>query len=393
VRLALVVQRYGEDFSGGAEAHCRSLAQRLSARHEITVLASCARDYLTWENHYPAGEDRDAEVRVLRFEAQPRRPQVLREISERVWSGHATRHEERRWFEENGPVTPGLHDYLKTHGDEYDRVLFWTYRYWQTWDGLPLVADRAILVPTAERDWAIRMGVLGEFFRLPRGYIFLTPEEQALVEDRCEGALPPSCVIGAGIAPDQGRGAPGRDTVDLTGLGIEDPYILYVGRLDTNKGCRSLFDYFTAYASTRDGAPQLVLAGQAAMTIPTHPKMKVLGFVDDSTRAALMAGARVLVAPSLYESLCMVVLEAWNVGLPVLVNGRCDVLRGQTVRANGGLYYRDFLEFCETLDFFMRQPEQAAVLGAQGTAYVEREYRWPTVMAKLEKFLAGSDAS
>tara|TARA_B100000315_G_scaffold247247_1_gene275697 strand:+ start:1493 stop:2674 length:1182 start_codon:yes stop_codon:yes gene_type:complete len=388
LKLALVVQRYGEGFSGGAEAHCRSLAQRLSDNHEVTALASCARDYLTWENHYPAGEDRDAKVSVLRFEARPRRPQALREISERVWAGTAQRHEERAWFEENGPVTPGLHNYLEDHGDEYDLILFWTFRYWQTWDGLPLVADRAVLVPTAERDWAIRMEVLGEFFRLPRGYLFLTPEEQTLVEDRCEGALPPSCVIGAGIAPAPAPGAPGHISGVLAGLGVTAPYILYLGRLDPNKGCRSLFDYFTAYASTRDDAPHLVLAGQAAMEIPTHPKITPLGFVSDTTRANLMSGARVLVAPSLYESLCMVVLEAWNVGLPVLVNGRCDVLRGQTIRANGGLYYCDFLEFCEALDFFMRKPEQASVLGTQGTCYVQREYRWPTVMAKLEAFLA-----
>src|SRR6185436_7908412 len=55
VKLACVVQRYGADIAGGSELHCRDLAKRLAARHEITVLTSCARDYVTWENSYPPG--------------------------------------------------------------------------------------------------------------------------------------------------------------------------------------------------------------------------------------------------------------------------------------------------------------------------------------------------
>jgi hypothetical protein len=59
VRLAFVVQRYGSDIAGGSEAHCRAIAHRLSPRHEITVLTTCAADYVTWANVYPAGESSD----------------------------------------------------------------------------------------------------------------------------------------------------------------------------------------------------------------------------------------------------------------------------------------------------------------------------------------------
>ena len=50
MKLAFVVQRYGADIAGGSEMHCRQLAERLSSRHDITVLTTCARDYVTWEN-------------------------------------------------------------------------------------------------------------------------------------------------------------------------------------------------------------------------------------------------------------------------------------------------------------------------------------------------------
>jgi glycosyltransferase involved in cell wall biosynthesis len=92
--------------------------------------------------------------------------------------------------------------------------------------------------------------------------------------------------------------------------------------------------------------------------------------------------------PSPYESLSMVVLEAWNHSLPVLVNARCAVLRGQVRRADGGLHYRTGDQFAAALDYLLDRPEAARTLGAQGLRYVEREYRWPTVMQKVETVLA-----
>jgi len=107
MKLALVVQRYGPDFSGGSEAHCRHLAQRLAERHEVTVLTSRARDYLTWRSEYAAGEQFDGDVRVLRFTAARRRLTRLRELSDIVFAGAGTPQEETAWFEENGPRMPG----------------------------------------------------------------------------------------------------------------------------------------------------------------------------------------------------------------------------------------------------------------------------------------------
>ena len=54
-----------------------------------------------------------------------------------------------------------------------------------------------------------------------------------------------------------------------------------------------------------------------------------------------MAAAELLIMPSYFESLSMVALEAWALGRPVLANGRCDVLKGQCIRSNAGLYYEN----------------------------------------------------
>jgi hypothetical protein len=47
VKLAVVVQRYGADINGGAEQHARYVAERLARHHEVEVLTTSARDYVT----------------------------------------------------------------------------------------------------------------------------------------------------------------------------------------------------------------------------------------------------------------------------------------------------------------------------------------------------------
>jgi glycosyltransferase involved in cell wall biosynthesis len=124
------------------------------------------------------------------------------------------------------------------------------------------------------------------------------------------------------------------------------------------------------------------------MPIPEHPLIRPLGFVDVAVREALLRKARALIVPSPFESLSMVLLEAWNHGLPALVNARCKVLRGQVERADGGLYYGNTVEFIAALDYLLDHPDAARQLGRQGLAYVDREYRWPIVMNKIEALLA-----
>src|SRR5229473_3169364 len=67
MKLCFVVQRYGPEVLGGSEHLCRLVAERLASQHEVDVLTTCARDYVTWKNEYTAGSDRVRGVVVRRF--------------------------------------------------------------------------------------------------------------------------------------------------------------------------------------------------------------------------------------------------------------------------------------------------------------------------------------
>lgn len=383
MRLAFVVQRYGASIAGGSEAHCRELAQRLGPAHDITVLTTCATDYLTWANALPAGVSTDGPVRVIRFPVRrPRRMKRFADISDEVFDGGAPRERQEEWFRENGPDAPGLLEYLSADRTTFDLVVFWTFRYAPSYFGVPIVQERAVLVPTAEDDPAITLEVLEEYFQKPRGYLFLTPEEEALVSARAGRRLEPAATIGVGLEPAiaAGRGV-------LARYDIPSEYVLYLGRVDRNKGCQTLFEYFEDYAVSPDAAT-LVLAGPLTLQVPRHPRIKALGYVPDETRRALLTHARLLVVPSRYESLSIALLEAWNHAVPALVNRDCRVLRGQVERANGGVSYRSSSEFREGLEYLLCRPDARDAFGRQGLAYVDREYRWPIVLGRVESLLS-----
>ena len=118
------------------------------------------------------------------------------------------------------------------------------------------------------------------------------------------------------------------------------------------------------------------------LPIPPHPRIRHVGFLDDSDKFDAIAAAELLIMPSYFESLSMVAVEAWALGRPVLANGRCDVLKGQCLRSNAGLYYERYEEFVEALYALESNGPLNARLGQNGRDYFQRHYAWPVIEQK-----------
>ncbi len=126
MRIGVVIQRYGLEIGAGAERHCRDVVERLSDRMDLEVLTSCARDYLTWENEYPAGPGQENGVPVRRFPTTGTRDRRFRRRAARVYGVAHTLQDEMEWLRAQGPVVPGLLQHLDAHPLDEDAVSFFT---------------------------------------------------------------------------------------------------------------------------------------------------------------------------------------------------------------------------------------------------------------------------
>lgn len=385
MRIAFVVQRYGLHVSGGAELHCRQVVERLTSEPEfdVEVLTTCAQDYVTWENVYSPGRNTVNGVPVQRFSTTCVREESFGDRSARLFGRPHEFHDEMDWLHAQGPVVPDLLHHLAKHHLDYDAFVFFTYIYYPTVLGLRLVADRALLVPTAHDEPAIYLDIYKALFQSPRAFLYNTAEEQRFLEDLFGIAHVPGEVVGVGIdVPKRLESEAFRRKYDLG-----TPYIVYLGRVSRSKNCEELFDYFVRYKTRHSTPLTLVLAGKVEMPLPKHSDIRALGFVSDEDKFNALTGAEIMLLPSKYESLSMAFLESLGCGTPVLCNGTSDVLRGHCHRSNAALYYLNYPEFEVSLEIMLKNTRLRHILGQNGVAYVREHYTWGHVLQKYKRLL------
>jgi glycosyltransferase involved in cell wall biosynthesis len=387
LRLAFVTQRYGPDVAGGSESLARAVAERLAVDDRVTVLTTCARDYVTWRNELPPGREELNGVEILRFASEQERDLAsFNAFAEPLYGREASDEEEREFLRRQGPYVPALAEHIAAHADEYDAVLFFTYLYYPTWAGLRAAPERSILVPTAHDEPALRLRIFREVFEQPRAFAFCSAPEEALVRERFPIGARPTRVTGIGIdTPERPDSAGFAKRYALDGR----PFALYAGRIDAGKGCTEMLDFYARYRAEVRDPVELVLIGRAAMSVPDTPGVRYLGFVSEDEKHAAMAGAQVVLCSSPFESLSIVLLESWALGTPALVNAQSAVLKDHCLRSNAGLYYANADEFAAALDWLATRPALRSALARNGRRYVAEHYRWPTV---IERYRALIDA-
>ncbi|MEO8678002.1 MAG: glycosyltransferase [Vicinamibacterales bacterium] len=385
MKVAVVVQRYGADINGGAEQHARYVAEHLGPQVQVEVLTTCAHhDYVSWKNELPEGVEQVNGIPVRRFPvSRERDPIEFSKISSRVFTETHSVNDELAWLEAEGPTSPALVAYIRAHEADYDFFIFFSVRYPHSFHGARAVPSKAIVVPTAERDSALGLGIYPPIFRGVRALMYNSYEERATIHGVAKNESVPGVVVGVGSEiPERSNAGRFRQK-----YGMRDRFMIYVGRIDENKGCAELFEYFEHYSASLVDGMHLVLIGAPIIPIPRHDRIHHLGFVDDQDKYDAMAAAELLVMPSYLESLSMAALEAWAMGKPVLANARCEVLQGQCIRSNAGLFYENFQEFSETLRAIDSSPTLQNVLGKNGRAFFERNYSWPVVVKKYTDML------
>jgi glycosyltransferase involved in cell wall biosynthesis len=386
VKLGFVLPRFGIEVNRGAETAARMIAERLVQRDgwSAEVFTTCAIDSHTWRNELPPGTFDVNGVTVHRFAARTKDVDAFHRRSIELFRAprSVSDADAYAWIDMQGPVCPEVVD--AAAASDCPLVTFHPYLYWPTVHGVARMAERAVLHPATHDEAPIYFRPFRDVFVRPRALAFWTDEERDLAQ-RCfpETATHPQCVVGIGVDPGAGDVAAARDAI---GLG-DVPYVLCLGGVTEMKGTVALARFFEAYKRRHPGPLALVFAGPVADAPPPVDGALLVGAVDEATKWGLLRGATALVSPSAYESLSLVVLEAWAAGTPVLVNGLCPPTRGHCTRSGGGLWYDGFASFEVALHRLVTDAPLRDAMARAGRTYVDTFFRWDVVLDRYVRFL------
>ena len=399
-KIALVVQRYGTEVNGGAELHCRLIAEHLNAGYDLEILTSCAKNHITWFDEYEAGVTEINGVSVRRFATgNDHNRKKLRLVTRKLYNKRTyqkllhflglnklnlaaiTDKDYADWIQYQGPYLPQLIQYLREHESGFDVLIFFTYLYYPTVEGLKVAPQKSILIPTAHDEPPIYFPIFRQVFNSPEAILYNTESEKKFVEKLFNNQSVYSDIAGVGIEVPAEAGK--VNVANITGS--NNDYLIYIGRIDALKGCAMLFEYLVRYNQTTEKPVKLILAGQATMQIPADKNITALGFVDDDTKNAVLQNAKALVMPSFYESLSLVTLESMAYGVPVIANQNCEVLKDHIENSQAGFLFDDFTSFKTALDTLFDPGTNLGTMRRNAINYVAQNYSWTSTLQKYRK--------
>ena len=381
-RIAFVVPRYGPDILGGAETHCRVLAENLRAHGaDVEVLTTCAVDHFTWRNAKPEGTELIGGVPVHRFPVSPGRDQ------ERWWqlhvaigSGEPLDYAHQLEWMGNSVWSEGIQRAVEDPR-RYDWIVAMPYLFGTTFWAVAGRPDRTALISCLHDEPYAWLRAVQGALSSARGCMVSTRGERELLAR----AAPEATAALVGVGFDDEPPPPGAVERFCAARGIAPGFLLYAGRREEAKGLPALFGHYGAYRRDHPDAPPLALMGSGSLQIPGEISDAVidLGFVPGAERSAAYAAASVLLHPSRLEALGMVLLEAWLCGTPALVNGASPVLREHCRESGGGLWFAGRAEFLEGLALMLSDSGLRDMMAAEGARYAAARYSWPAVRGRF----------
>jgi glycosyltransferase involved in cell wall biosynthesis len=384
-RVAIVISRCHEKLVGGAEALAWQYATLLRDAYDVDVLTSSASDYVYWSNDLPEGVERRDGITIRRFHVAHGREPYFHELHGR-FTEHFRANEGAeprvrvRWTEAlqeefvraQGPLCPGLIAHLEQRGEDYAAVIFVTYLYPTTYDGVRALAHRRwAIVPTVHDEPPAYFTIFAQMARRAPRLLWNTIGERD-VGKRLWG-VESGNVVAMTVAT--AKVEPAREST---------PYLLYCGRIDSHKGCAMLIPAFERYKAAHPSSLRLLLTGSNQLGIVDSDHVRYLGFVEEPRKLALMAGALAFVHPSPYESLSIVALEAMAQGTPLIVNGDCEILAGHVEASGSGFVFRGETVLASSIDAVRSLGDtERSIHASRARDYVVRNYGYDEIRARL----------
>ena len=335
-KIAFVAARYGKEINGGAEQHCRMLAERLVGQYDVEVLTTCLKNYRDGSSGFPEGEEMLEGVLVRRFATVPVTPGQERRYARRAKGWRRFRHllyrikvlpalssvikvwrpglkQDIESLRHSLFYSPGMVSFIRGNKDSYKAFIVFTVDYAPFYFTAVEAGEKTIAVPTLHNAKVSFRPALTEAFSRIRYTGFNTPAEQKLGKRIFGAALGDSGIIGCGIETPE----PALWEDVKKKYSLPDRYLLYIGRVDGSKTGRIL-SYYGEYRRSGDPAPlPLVLAGGIYDRPEDMDGIILTGYVSEEEKRSILQHASLFINPSYYESLSLVMRRS-----PPLLHGR-----------------------------------------------------------------------
>jgi glycosyltransferase involved in cell wall biosynthesis len=170
---------------------------------------------------------------------------------------------------------------------------------------------------------------------------------------------------------------------------ISEKFVLFAGRLATNKG---LTDLIEAMSLSESPGIDLVLMGADMglgkeldkAAVSKNVTMHRLGHVDDDVYRSALSAAEILVLPSEYEAFGIVLLEAAAAATPVIGTRVGGIPEAMSDEKNGFLVdYNDSVMLANKISSLIGDEKLCQELGNHGRI-VSKQFSWSSIVDQLE---------
>jgi glycosyltransferase involved in cell wall biosynthesis len=348
------------------------MAQALhEAGHAVEVFTTRTRSENCWRNELPPGTAFLDGIPIQRFAVDVHDRQKHLESLRPFPSCSATWPAEcESAYLRHTVRSTQLIEALRERLDQFEAIIVGPYLFGLTHDVAVAFPEKTLLVPCFHDEPLARLQSWITTYERVGGILYHSAEEREFTQAELGLNHPTTVDIGTYLPA-----APNPDQEPWNSCAVaESLYLVYCGRYSPQKDVPLLLEYARRYDELRPGRYRFLFLGQGSIPIPQAAWAQDLGFVSEQRKRQVMRGAAALVQLSRNESLSLVALEAWNLGVPVLASRHCAVVAGHVQRSGGGLAVSDFDSFALALDDLWDRPQVWRQMGARGQHYVRATY-------------------
>ncbi|WP_294185521.1 glycosyltransferase [uncultured Sphingobacterium sp.] len=408
-KICFVVCQFGKEVNGGAEIHCKMLAERLSEYYDIDILTSKVINYNTFDKYYTNSQESINNINVLRFDCikydnssynfwwkKSKSSRKVRRTLFRfgllkplanifpVWNLGIEN--EKNLLQNHGFYSPDMLSFLEKNYQNYKKILFMSYPYPHTVFGAGIMPSKSILIPTAHNEGDLFRSIQTHLFTKVRHIAFNTEEEQNLASRVFGKKMSPHSIVAVGVETELPESVVKGEDI-LNEFGIKSPYLHYFGRIcDSKMG--HLIEWFISYKRKNPSDLKLVLTGRIFQEQIRHADVIYTGFVTEFEKIILIKNAKLIINPSKNESLSLLLLEAMNLGKMVLVNGKSDVMKGHCIKSGyAAAYYLNKKDFQAKIHKYAFNEKLLLKNSNKAREYVNKNYNWTIIINKLKHII------